>query len=84
MASILFFGRLADAAGRAQIDAPLPNGVTDLAALIAWVGADRPELAAALAGPGVQVAINQALVRAIDAPLADGDEIAFMPPMSGG
>ncbi len=33
--------------------------------------------------PGVRVAINQQFANA-DTPLADGDELAFLPPISGG
>jgi molybdopterin synthase sulfur carrier subunit len=42
-----------------------------------------PELAAALAGPGVQVAVDKAIVRG-DALLGPKSEVAFLPPMSGG
>lgn len=33
--------------------------------------------------PGIRVAINQSFA-APDTPLADGDELAFLPPISGG
>ena len=33
--------------------------------------------------PGIRVAINQSFA-AVDTPLADGDELAFLPPISGG
>ncbi len=39
--------------------------------------------AATLADPGVRVAVNAELV-ARDTPLADGDEVAFLPPVTGG
>ena len=41
------------------------------------------ELGEALDGPGVQVALDQVIVRG-DAPLNAGTEVAFLPPMSGG
>jgi molybdopterin synthase sulfur carrier subunit len=36
-----------------------------------------------LTGPGVQVAVDKALVRG-EAALSAGTEVAFLPPMSGG
>ena len=47
------------------------------------LAADDAELGEALAGPGVQVALDQVLVRG-DAPLNAATEVAFLPPMSGG
>jgi molybdopterin synthase sulfur carrier subunit len=44
---------------------------------------DDPALGEALAGPGVQVALDQVIVRG-DAPLNARTEVAFLPPMSGG
>ena len=37
----------------------------------------------AVAATGVQVAVNQAIVQG-DPPLADGDEVAFLPAVTGG
>ena len=42
-----------------------------------------PALGEALAAPGVQTALDQAIVRG-DAALAARTELAFLPPMSGG
>ena len=79
MARVLMLGRLRDVAGwrEREIEAPASTY-----ALIELLAADV-ELGAALRGKGVQVAINKALVRG-DHPLAATDEIAFLPPMSGG
>lgn len=44
--------------------------------------ADGPTSTNALP-PGIRVAINQAFATA-DTPLADGDELGFLPPISGG
>lgn len=78
MARVLMLGRLRDVAGwREQtIDA------ASLDQLRAALGVDAA-LGEALAGKGVQVALNKTVVRG-DRPLADGDEVAFLPPMSGG
>lgn len=79
MATILFFGRLQEAVGRRALTAALPAGVRDTESLREWLGRDHP----ALRDASVRIAVNAEL-RAGTVPLADGDEIAFLPPMSGG
>ncbi|CAN5187189.1 molybdopterin converting factor subunit 1 [soil metagenome] len=78
MARVLLFGRLADVAGWRERSSNAPT----LAGLRAELGGD-PLLAEALAGRGVQAAVDQTLVRG-DAPLTAASEVAFLPPMSGG
>jgi len=78
---VLLFGRLRDLAGWRESEVtPAPATLAELRRVI---GERWPELAEALAGPGVQAAVNRALVRG-DAPLSASAEVAFMPPMSGG
>lgn len=79
MARVLLFGRLSDIAGwrEREIDSP---SIVDLRAVLASHDLDLGE---ALAGPGVQVALDQAILRG-DAPLNARSEVAFLPPMSGG
>ncbi|MFT4253874.1 MAG: MoaD/ThiS family protein [Caulobacter sp.] len=79
MARVLLFGRLADQAGWREREVEAGS----LAALRARLAADDADLAEALAGPGVQVAVDKALVRG-EAALAAATEVAFLPPMSGG
>jgi molybdopterin synthase sulfur carrier subunit len=79
MARVLLFGRLADVAGWRDRVIESPS----VAALRQLLAAEDAELGAALAGPGVQVAIDQAIVRG-DAALNAKAEVAFLPPMSGG
>jgi molybdopterin synthase sulfur carrier subunit len=81
MAKVLMLGRLRDVAGWRERTLEAPPAT--LSALRALLAAEDPALGEALAGKGVQAAVNKALVRA-DAALAPGDEIAFLPPMSGG
>ena len=81
MARVLLFGKLRDVAGwRERAVSPAP---ASLAALRALLALDDPDLAAALAGPGIQAVVNRQMVRG-DHPLVAGDEVAFLPPMSGG
>lgn len=79
MARVLLFGPLRDLAGwrERQVDTP------SLSALRALLAAEDAALGEALAGKGVQVAIDQALVRG-EAALTAASEVAFLPPMSGG
>ena len=79
MARVLLFGRLADLAGWRErvVEA------SSLAVLLGLLATDDAELGEALAGPGVQVAVDKAIVRG-EAVLAAGAEVAFLPPMSGG
>ena len=81
MARVLLFGPLRDLAGWSE-RAVEPKPAT-LSALKAALAAEDPALGQALAGPGVQAAVDKALVRG-DAALAPDAEVAFLPPMSGG
>jgi molybdopterin synthase sulfur carrier subunit len=81
MVRVLLFGRLRDQAGwRERAFEPAPATLAALRSLIAAADAD---LGLAIAGPGVQTAVDRAIVRG-DAVLAAGAEVAFLPPMSGG
>ena len=80
MARVLLFGRFADLAGWRERDAP---DARDLGGLKIWLAGLDPGLAGALDGPGVQVAVDRALVRG-EASIGPASEVAFMPPMSGG
>ena len=79
MARVLLFGRLSDIAGwrERSVEAPF------LSALRVKLADEDALLGEALAGKGVQVALDQVIVRG-DAPLNGATEVAFLPPMSGG
>ena len=72
---MLFLGRLQDVAGAGERTVEYR---ADVAGLIASFEAD---LAEALRSPKVRVAVNGAFGATA---LADGDEVAFLPPVSGG
>lgn len=79
MARVLLFGRLADLAGWRDriVEAGSLQGLREALA------AGDAALGEALAGPGVQVAVDKAIVRG-ETVLVAGTEVAFLPPMSGG
>jgi molybdopterin synthase sulfur carrier subunit len=83
MTRILFFGRLRDVAGQAEMICDPPREAASVAALRDWLAARDPLLGEALAGAGVRVAVNQQFC-SLDTSLADAEEIAFMSPLSGG
>lgn len=76
MALVRFFGRLGEQLGEARTVA-LPDGGCTVAELRALIGED------ALAAPGVRAAIDQAIAPE-DARVREGQEIAFLSPLSGG
>jgi molybdopterin converting factor subunit 1 len=77
---VLFFGITHDLTGCAQDDADLPDGER-LEGLRSHYERRFPRLAAA--GNSLVVAINQEIAGGTTV-LHDGDEVAFMPPVSGG
>ena len=79
MARVLLFGRLSDLAGWRERELESAT----ISALRAQLSSQDAVLGEALAGPGVQVALDQAIVRG-DAALTPRSEVAFLPPMSGG
>jgi molybdopterin converting factor subunit 1 len=72
---LLFFGRLREGAPAG----PVPSGIKDVEALRAWLGRGRPELLDA----SIRIAVNDEMILGNQA-LDEGDEVAFLPPMSGG
>ncbi|MET0546122.1 MAG: MoaD/ThiS family protein [Caulobacterales bacterium] len=85
MARLLFFGRLADIAGGAERDMPLSPAIGTLTQLREFLAKENSALGEALERPNIRAAINKALAPLRgDFPISDADEIAFMPPLSGG
>ena len=72
---VLFLGRLQDAAGEGE---RVVDFRADVAALI---DSFEAELAEALRSDKVRVAVNGAIGATA---LSEGDEVAFLPPVSGG
>ena len=79
----MLFGRLKDAFGGDRI--PLPTGVATVGQLRERLIADNPELASVLTSRAVRFAVGQQLVANEAAtPITAADEIAILPPLSGG
>ncbi len=77
-ARLVFLGRLRDAAGAMEL-VVAPGALTEILA-----GLD-PSLALALSDERVRWALNgELLAEQAALQLADGDELAFLPPVSGG
>ncbi|HEV2521092.1 MAG TPA: MoaD family protein [Candidatus Acidoferrales bacterium] len=77
---VLFFGRLKDIVGRAEEQAEVSDGAR-VEDLFERYGRNFPELARFRAS--VVASVNQEFAE-WRAPLASGDEVAFLPPVSGG
>jgi sulfur-carrier protein len=82
--TVLYFARLREALGRSSEQVNLPAGRQTVAALRAHLrsrgGAWETELAAE---KPVRAAVNQDMAQS-DTALADADEVAFFPPVTGG
>lgn len=80
---VLLFGRLKDAFGAGQI--ALPDKANTVARLRLRLAEQYPELAGMIVAPSVRVAVNQELVVDEDEmTISSSDEIALLPPLSGG
>lgn len=78
MARLVFLGRLEDIAGASERN--VPGGA--LADVLAALDAD---LAVALGADRIRIALNGTLVAdRSGVVLGEGDELAFLPPVSGG
>lgn len=78
--SVLLFARLRELAGAAEFDCDVPAGAT-----IQTVWQTAVSRYEALSGfsAAVSCARNEDFAR-MTSPVADGDQIAFLPPVSGG
>jgi len=81
---VLYFAWLRQKVGTAEEEVSPPDGVRDVAGLIAWLATRSPAHAAAFADPRqVRAAVNQDFATLQD-PVAANDEVAFFPPVTGG
>lgn len=81
--AVLLFGRLKDAFGATSIE--LPEGVGTAAELRAMLAHLNPDLADMLKAKTVRIAVNQEMVAdEAGTRISAADEIALLPPLSGG
>jgi molybdopterin synthase sulfur carrier subunit len=81
---ILYFAWVRERIGSGEEDVALPDGIGDVASLVAWLRTRGPGFEAAFAQPGqVRAAVNQVFARP-ETQVAPGDEVAFFPPVTGG
>lgn len=79
MVKLLYFMKLVDLLGCSREELKLPEGVVNVAGLLAWLGQRGEPYRTALAdGSGLQITINKKFVDPASA-VADGDEVAFFP-----
>jgi molybdopterin synthase catalytic subunit len=80
LVKILLFARLRDVAGRGELERDLPDGAT---AETAWAALAREFPALGDYRGAASCAVNHDYAKFTTA-LRDGDEVAFLPPVSGG
>jgi molybdopterin synthase catalytic subunit len=78
--TVRLFGPIREAAGAKELHVQLPEGAT-AGSLRTLLAGKHPEIAAL--GARLRVSVNRELAEP-DARLADGDEVALLPPVSGG
>ncbi len=83
MARLLFFGKLGDAAGGRERAWPVGIDATTIDAIVKAISEGDPALGAALAEPTVRCIVNETM-SSRNAAIREGDEVAFLPPVSGG
>ncbi|MEZ5557399.1 MAG: MoaD/ThiS family protein [Pseudomonadales bacterium] len=80
---VLFFASLREAVGAAQRDVALADGASLEELLIALRGVLTAPALTAISAENVRIAVNQTLASG-PVRLHDGDEVAFLPPVTGG
>jgi len=81
MIVIKLFAILKDKAGAGELT--IPAGPTTVSELLRQISKDYPALSDILSRGGILISVNQEFVKQ-DALIKDNDEVALMPPFSGG
>jgi len=83
MIQLRYFASLRETLGIGDEQIKLPDNISDLPALTLWLQQRGESWKNAFSDSRLHVAVNQEIVQA-DAAIADGDEIAWFPPVTGG
>lgn len=78
MARLLYFASLVDRLGRATEEVQLPDAITDVRTLLAWLRTRGQPWAQVLMDDAVRVTVNKQFVT-LDGRVQHKDEIAFVP-----
>ncbi|MRW84669.1 molybdopterin converting factor subunit 1 [Pseudoduganella sp. FT26W] len=81
--TVKFFASVREAVGASSESMALPAGVATLGALREHLAARGEQWREALGHPALRMACNQVMCSA-DTAIADGAEVAFFPPVTGG
>lgn len=82
MIQVLFFAQVRELLGTAKVSFPA-EGINNAESLRAALASHDEKWAKVLSSDKLLVAINQTMSQ-WDAPVVDGDEVAFFPPVTGG
>jgi molybdopterin synthase sulfur carrier subunit len=81
---LVYFASIREQLGCDEEQLALPQGVTTVSDLVDWLASARGEpWARVLRDSRLLCAVNQEMA-ALDSVIADGDEVAFFPPVTGG
>ena len=80
---ILFFGRLRDFSENIETESPVSDEIKCIEDVILYLDTLNPYLGKELRKPFTLVSVNKNLVK-IDFPIVGGEEVAFLPPVTGG
>lgn len=82
--TIAYFAWVRERMGVAGETVDLPDDITDVGALVTWLGARDARGAAAFAEPQRIRAAIDGVMMGPDAPLSGAREVALFPPVTGG
>ena len=80
---ILFFGRLRDFSKNIENEIPVSDEIKCVEDVILYLDTLNPNLGKELRKPFTLVSVNKNLVKT-DFPIVGGEEVAFLPPVTGG
>lgn len=83
MLTLLYFARLRETLHLEREQIAVPDGVHDVGGLTAWLRRRGAEWSVIDLTGAIRCAVNQEMATA-GTPIADGDEVAYFPPVTGG